>query len=167
MTLHIEAFYDVTTGTFAYVVHAGDGSACAVIDPVLDYDPKSGRTSTACAERVVAFVREHGLRVVWLLETHAHADHLSAAPYLKETLGGLIAIGASIRIVQGVFKAIFNFGEDLPTDGRQFDHLFCAGERFSIGELSAKRCMCRTSARRAAIFPAAMRIRCTSPCASC
>jgi glyoxylase-like metal-dependent hydrolase (beta-lactamase superfamily II) len=106
-----------------------------VIDPVLDYDPKSGRTSTASAERVVAFVREHGLRVAWLLETHAHADHLSAAPYLKETLGGTIAIGASIRIVQGVFKRIFNFGDDMHTDGRQFDYLFSAGERFSIGEL--------------------------------
>lgn len=138
MTPQIEAFYDVTTGTFTYVVHAGDGSPCAVIDPVLDYDPKSGHTSTACAERVVAFVREHGLRVIWLLETHAHADHLSAAHYLKEALGGRIAIGASIRIVQGTFKRIFNLGEDMHADGRQFDHLFSAGEHFSIGELSGE-----------------------------
>src|ERR1700744_5611792 len=98
MPLLIEAFFDHATSTFTYVVHAGDGSACAVIDPVLDYDPKSGRTPTACAGLVVAFVRERGLRVVWLLETHAHADPLSAAPYLKETLGGMVVIGASIRI---------------------------------------------------------------------
>ncbi|MDR6448980.1 MBL fold metallo-hydrolase [Paraburkholderia sp. 22099] len=138
MTPRIEAFYDATTGTFSYVVYAGEGSACAVIDPVLDYDPKSGRTSTAGAERIVAFVREHGLRVEWLLETHAHADHVSAAPYLKETLGGKIAIGESIRIVQAAFKRIFNFGDEMHADGRQFDHLFAPGETFGIGQLSAQ-----------------------------
>jgi glyoxylase-like metal-dependent hydrolase (beta-lactamase superfamily II) len=138
MTPQIEPFYDATTATFTYVVHAGDGSACAVIDPVLDYDPKSGCTSSACAERVVEFVTGHRLHVVWLLETHAHADHLSAAPYLKATLGGKTGIGASIRIVQHTFKGIFNLGEDMATDGRQFDHLFAPGERFSIGELSGE-----------------------------
>jgi glyoxylase-like metal-dependent hydrolase (beta-lactamase superfamily II) len=138
MTPQIEPFYDATTATFTYVVHAGDGSACAVIDPVLDYDPKSGCTSTACAERVVEFVTGHRLHVEWLLETHAHADHLSAAPYLKTTLGGKTAIGASIRIVQATFKRIFNLGEDMATDGRQFDHLFAPGERFSIGEMSGE-----------------------------
>ncbi|MFM0309450.1 MBL fold metallo-hydrolase [Paraburkholderia sp. RL17-383-BIF-A] len=138
MTPQIEAFYDATTGTFTYVVYASEGSACAVIDPVLDYDPKSGGTSTESAERVVAFVNAHELRVQWLLETHAHADHLSAAQYLKEALGGEIAIGESIRIVQSTFRRIFNLGEDVPADGRQFDHLFQPGETFSIGELSGE-----------------------------
>jgi glyoxylase-like metal-dependent hydrolase (beta-lactamase superfamily II) len=138
MTPQIEAFYDATTGTFTYVVYASEGSACAVIDPVLDYDPKSGGTSTESAERVVEFVNAHGLRVQWLLETHAHADHLSAAQYLKEALGGEIAIGESIRIVQSTFRRIFNLGEDVPADGRQFDHLFQPGETFSIGELSGE-----------------------------
>ncbi|WP_105509259.1 MBL fold metallo-hydrolase [Paraburkholderia sp. BL21I4N1] len=131
----IEAFYDTTTGTFTYVVFAGEGSACAVIDPVLDYDPKSGHTSTTSAERVVDFVKAHGLQVEWLLETHAHADHVSAAPYLKDALGGRIAIGADIRGVQGAFKRIFNLADEMRTDGRQFDHLFAPGETFGIGEL--------------------------------
>lgn len=131
----IEAFYDTTTGTFTYVVFAAEGSACAVIDPVLDYDPTSGHTSTASAERVVDFVKAHGLQVEWLLETHAHADHVSAAPYLKDTLGGRIAIGADIRGVQGAFKRIFNLADEMRTDGRQFDHLFAPGETFGIGEL--------------------------------
>lgn len=134
----IEAFFDHATSTVTYVVRAGNSSACAVIDPVLDYDPKAGRTSTASAERVVAFVREHGLQVAWLLETHAHADHLSAAPYLKEALGGRIAIGENIRAVQGVFKSVFNLGAELHADGRQFDHLFAADEAFSIGALQAR-----------------------------
>ena len=138
MPLLIEAFFDHATSTVTYVVHAGDGSACAVIDPVLDYDPKAGRTSTASAERVGAFVREHSLQVAWLLETHAHADHLSAAPYLKKALGGRIAIGENIRTVQGVFKGVFNLGAELHADGRQFDHLFAPDETFSIGALQAR-----------------------------
>ena len=138
MPLLIEAFFDHATSTVTYVAHAGDGSACAVIDPVLDYDPKAGRTSTASAERVGAFVREHSLQVAWLLETHAHADHLSAAPYLKKALGGRIAIGENIRTVQGVFKGVFNLGAELHADGRQFDHLFAANETFSIGALQAR-----------------------------
>ncbi|SDI28965.1 MBL fold metallo-hydrolase [Paraburkholderia phenazinium] len=138
MSPFVEAFFDQATSTVTYVVHAGEGSACAVIDPVLDYDPKSGRTSTASAQRVVAFVRQHGLRVEWILETHAHADHLSAAPYLKQTLGGRTAIGENIRTVQGVFKGVFNLGADVQTDGRQFDHLFAADETFTIGSLTAR-----------------------------
>jgi glyoxylase-like metal-dependent hydrolase (beta-lactamase superfamily II) len=138
MPLLIEAFFDHATSTVTYVVHAGDGSACAVIDPVLDYDPKAGRTSTASAERVGAFVREHSLQVAWLLETHAHADHLSAAPYLKKALGGRIAIGENIRTVQGVFKGVFNLGAELHADGRQFNHLFAPDETFSIGALQAR-----------------------------
>ena len=134
----VDGFFDRVTSTVSYVVHAGKGSACAVIDPVLDYDPKSGRTMTACADRVVAFVREHDLKVEWLLETHAHADHLSAAPYLKETLGGRTAIGENIRTVQGIFKGIFNLGAEVPPDGRQFDHLFAPDETFAIGALTAR-----------------------------
>lgn len=103
-----EAFFDRTTCTVTYVVYAGDGSACAVIDSVLDYDAKAGRASTQSADKVVEFVQARGLRVEWLLETHAHADHLSAAPYLKTRLRGRIAIGESIRAVQGVFKRVFN-----------------------------------------------------------
>lgn len=133
----VEAFFDRTTCTVSYVVHAGHGSACAVIDSVLDYDPKAGRTSTQSADKVVEFVQAHELRVEWLLETHAHADHLSAAQYLKTRLGGRVAIGENIRAVQGVFKRIFNLGADVPDDGQQFDHLFTAGETFRIGELSA------------------------------
>ena len=138
MRPQVEPFFDSATSTFTYVVHAGDGTPAAIIDSVLDYDPKSGRTSTTSAERVIAFVREHGLQVQWLLETHAHADHLSAAHYLKGELGGKIAIGEQIRTVQRVFKGIFNLGEDLPADGTQFDHLFAPDEVFMVGELTAR-----------------------------
>jgi glyoxylase-like metal-dependent hydrolase (beta-lactamase superfamily II) len=138
MPPRVEAFFDGATSTVTYVVHSGEGTPCALIDPVLDFDPKSGRTSTASAQRVVEFVRQHGLRVEWLLETHAHADHLSAAPYLKEALGGRTAIGEQIRTVQGVFKGIFNLGAELQPDGRQFDHLFAPDETFAIGSLTAR-----------------------------
>ncbi|TKC87885.1 MBL fold metallo-hydrolase [Trinickia terrae] len=133
-----EAFFDRTTGTITYVVHAGDGSACAVIDSVLDYDPKAGRTSMQSADRVVEFVRAHELRVEWLLETHAHADHLSAAQYLKARLGGRIAIGEHIREVQGTFERVFNLDGGVTANGQHFDHLFADGETFQIGELSAQ-----------------------------
>lgn len=138
MNPHIQAFFDPATATVTYVVHEpAPGSACAIIDSVLDYDPKSGRTSTASADRVAAYVREHGLRTEWLLETHAHADHLSAAPYLQRELGGVIAIGQSIRTVQGVFKKIFNLEPQFQLDGSQFGRLFADGETFSIGGLTA------------------------------
>jgi glyoxylase-like metal-dependent hydrolase (beta-lactamase superfamily II) len=119
------------------VVSAGPGSACAIIDSVLDFDPKSGRTSTHSADAVIAFVREQELRVHWLLETHAHADHLSAAPYLAEQLGGRIAIGASIRTVQHTFADVYNLHPRPPQDGSQFDHLFAPDEVFMIGRLEA------------------------------
>jgi glyoxylase-like metal-dependent hydrolase (beta-lactamase superfamily II) len=134
----VEPFFDPVTATVTYVVHAGRGTACAIVDPVLDYDPKSGRTSTESADRVIAFVREYGLAVEWLLETHAHADHLSAAPYLKAQLGGRIAIGEHIRGVQGVFRAVFNLGATLAADGSQFDVLFKDGETFQVGALQAR-----------------------------
>lgn len=135
MNPHIQAFFDSVTATVTYVVH--DGHACAIIDPVLDYEPKSGRSSTASADKVVDYVRAHGLTTEWLLETHAHADHLSAAPYLQRQLGGVIAIGQSIRTVQGVFKQVFNLEPGFQLDGSQFGHLFADGESFSIGSLAA------------------------------
>lgn len=134
----VQAFFDPATWTVSYVVHAGEGSACAIIDSVLDYDPKSGRTRTASADRLIAFVQENRLRVEWILETHAHADHVSAAQYLKRKLGGRVAAGAAITKVQGVFKGIFNLEPAFRTDGSQFDHLFRDGEKFRIGALEAE-----------------------------
>lgn len=135
MNPQIQAFFDSVTATVTYVVH--DGSACAIIDSVLDYDPKSGRSSTSSANRVVDYVRAQKLQTQWLLETHAHADHLSAAPYLQRQLGGVIAIGQSIRTVQGVFKQVFNLEPEFQLDGSQFGHLFADGETFQIGQLQA------------------------------
>ncbi|OZI68172.1 MBL fold metallo-hydrolase [Bordetella genomosp. 1] len=134
----IAAFYDTVTGTVSYVVHDRPGGVCAVIDPVLDFDPKSGRTSTAGAARIRDHVRAQGLTTAWILETHAHADHLSAAPWLQRELGGVIAIGEQIRAVQGVFRPIFNLEPAFRPDGSQFGHLFAAGETFPIGTLVAE-----------------------------
>ncbi|MET3135018.1 glyoxylase-like metal-dependent hydrolase (beta-lactamase superfamily II) [Oxalobacteraceae bacterium GrIS 1.11] len=138
MTPQIQAFFDPATSTVTYIVYQGDGRDCAVIDSVLDYDAKAGRTSTGSADQVIAFVREHGLTCRWLLETHAHADHLSAAPYLQRHLGGRIGIGAAIRAVQHAFGTVFNQKPAAPQDGSQFDHLFGAGEVFHIGALEAR-----------------------------
>ncbi len=132
MPPQIQAFFDPATWTVTYVVH--DGAAAAVIDSVLDYEPKSGRTDTRSAQRVIEFVRAHRLRVEWILETHAHADHLSAAPYLRAHLGGRIAIGERIREVQAIFREVFNLEKELPA----FDRLFADGERFAIGALEAE-----------------------------
>lgn len=136
-TATIKSFFDPATFTATHVVSCPVTGTAAIIDSVLDYDPKSGRTSNASADRVLQYVREKGLAVEWHLETHAHADHFSAAPYLKERLGGRIAIGRHIVEVQGVFKPIFN-AKDMDTDGTQFDHLFDDDERFPIGELEAR-----------------------------
>lgn len=134
----VAPFFDPDTWTVTYVVYEKPGAACAIIDSVLDYDPKSGHTSTHSADRVVKFVRENQLTVEWILETHAHADHLTAAPYLKEILGGKIAIGENIRTVQDVFKKIFNLERQFEVDGSQFDHLFSDGEKFAIGNLKGE-----------------------------
>ena len=134
----VKGFFDHDTWTVTYVVYEKPGTPCAIIDSVLDYDPKSGRTSTAAADEVIAFVHANNLQVAWILETHAHADHLTAAPYLKEKLGGRTAIGANIRIVQEVFKGIFNLESSFATDGSQFDHLFAEGETFQIGRLAGE-----------------------------
>ncbi|WP_297366754.1 MBL fold metallo-hydrolase [Acidocella sp.] len=134
----IKAFFDPQTFTVSYVVSDPASGQAAVIDSVLDYDPKAGRTRTDSADKIVAYVREHQLSVAWHLETHAHADHLSAAPYLKQALGGRIAIGEHITTVQATFGKVFNTGADFATDGRQFDHLFTDGACFAIGGLSAR-----------------------------
>ena len=137
MPPHIQAFFDAATGTVTYVVFDGPGTPCAIIDSVLDYDSRSGRTSSASADRVIAFVREQDLSVQWLLETHAHADHLSAAPYLQRALGGKVGIGAGIRTVQRAFAGVFGQIDAACADGSQFDYLFEADERFQIGRLDA------------------------------
>jgi len=133
----IKTFFDPTTFTATHVVSCPSTRRAAVIDSVLDYDPKSGRTSTASAEQVLAYVQQQGLTVDWHLETHAHADHLSAAPWLRERLGGQIAIGAHIQQVQTVFKGVFN-APDISGDGREFDHLFQDGDTFQIGDLTVQ-----------------------------
>ncbi len=134
----VQPFFDPATWTITYVVHGQPGSACAIIDPVLDYDPKSGRTRTDSADKVVAFVREQRLQVLWILETHAHADHLTAAPYLRRELGGQIAIGSNITQVQGIFKKVFNLGPEFRLDGSQFDRLLADGETLAIGSLEVQ-----------------------------
>ncbi|MBP6226145.1 MAG: MBL fold metallo-hydrolase [Rhizobacter sp.] len=136
--LQVEGFFDAATWTISYLVLDTTTRQCALIDSVLDYDPKSGRTSTSSADRLIARVRELGAQVQWILETHAHADHLSAAPYLKKELGGRIGIGEHITKVQEVFGSLFNAGAEFARDGRQFDHLFADGEAFAIGGLQAR-----------------------------
>lgn len=133
---HVHGIFDPGTWTVTYVVYAKEGSACTIIDPVLDYDPKSGRTRTDTADKLIKFVEEKKLQVEWILETHAHADHITAAAYLKKKLGGKTAIGDHIPAVQKVFKGIFNLESDFATDGSQFDHLLKDGEEFHFGDLT-------------------------------
>ena len=131
----VEAFFDEPTFTASYVVYDSVARRAAIVDSVLDFDQASGRTSTASADAIADFVREAGLTVDWLLETHAHADHLSAAPYLQERLGGQLAIGREILEVQKVFGTIFNEGTEFARDGSQFDRLLDDGDRIEIGEI--------------------------------
>ena len=135
--LTVKAFFDEPTFTASYVVHDPATHKAAIIDSVCDFDQPSGRTSFRSADAIVEYVKETGLTVEWILETHAHADHLSAAPYLKEKLGGKIAIGSKITTVQSVFAKIFNEGDDFPCDGSQFDNLFEDGDSFTIGSIRA------------------------------
>jgi glyoxylase-like metal-dependent hydrolase (beta-lactamase superfamily II) len=132
-----EAFFDPDTWTVSYVVWCLATRRAAVIDPVLDYDFKSGHTGTTSADQVLACITEHGLQVDWILETHAHADHLSGARYLQQKIGGRIAIGENIRTVQATFKKIYNLERTFLPDGSQFDHLFKDGETFLIGNVQA------------------------------
>ena len=131
----VSAFFDEATFTVTYVVSDPATGRAAVIDPVLDFDPASGRTSTTSADKVVAHVNDNKLGVDWVLETHVHADHLSGAPYMKEQLGGKAAIGRNVTAVQETFKGIFNL-KDLATDGTQFDHLFGDADTFAVGNIS-------------------------------
>ncbi|KNX75767.1 beta-lactamase [Pseudomonas sp. 250J] len=136
--LHVEEFFDKATWTISYLVMDGETRQCALIDSVLDYDPKSGRTCTDSADKLIARVEALGAKVQWILDTHVHADHLSAAAYLKERLGGSIAIGAQITQVQKVFGNLFNAEPGFARDGSQFDVLFEDEEGFRIGNLHAR-----------------------------
>jgi glyoxylase-like metal-dependent hydrolase (beta-lactamase superfamily II) len=132
------SFFDTSTKSYSHVVADPGTGVCAVVDSVLDFDIKSGRTSTNGADRLVAAVKQKDWRTDWVLETHAHADHLTAAPYVKAKLGGRIAIGANIPTVQQTFARIYNLGADFAADGRQFDRLFSDGDEFDIGGLTAR-----------------------------
>jgi len=132
-----QAFFDPGTWTVTFVVSSNNSCHAAIIDPVLDYDFKSGHTSTTSADKVIAYIQAQNLTVDWILETHAHADHLSGAHYLKQRIGGRTAIGENIRVVQSTFKALFNLEPTFTPDGRQFDHLFKDGEVFKIGNIEA------------------------------
>ena len=134
----VEGFFDTITSTVSYLVLDTATGQCALIDSVLDYDPKSGHTSTRSADKLIARVRELGAKVQWILETHVHADHLTAAPYLKEQLGGMIGIGMYITTVQKLFSKLFNTGVDMARGGSQFDHLFADDEAFAIGSLACR-----------------------------
>jgi glyoxylase-like metal-dependent hydrolase (beta-lactamase superfamily II) len=138
MKPEVKSFFDPATFTVTHVVREPGGKHCAIVDPVRDFDPKSGRTSTKSADAVIAYVEKEGLTVDWILETHAHADHLTAAPYLKEKLGGKIAIGEHIKTVQTVFAGVFHTGPEFASDGSQFDHLFADGDTFKIGALEGR-----------------------------
>ena len=133
----VRAFFDPGTHTVNYLVRDPEGEACAIIDPVLDFEAASGRIAHRSAQAIIDAVRADGLRVEWIIETHVHADHLSAAPWLKAQLGGRIAIGQRIDVVQDTFGRIFNEGPEFRRDGSQFDHLFADGERYRIGALEA------------------------------
>jgi len=134
----IQAFFDEATYTVTYVVSDPETSACAIIDPVLDYDTASGRTDTRSADAVLDYVTAERLKVEWILDTHVHADHLTAADYLKHKTGAPTGIGNQVPVVQQAFSGIFNTGADVPCDGSQFDRLFAPGEEFTIGALTAK-----------------------------
>ena len=134
---NVNAFFDEATFTVTYVVADSATRRAAVVDPVLDFDPASGRTSTTSADKVIAFVKSENLGIDWILETHVHADHLSGAPYIREQLGGRTAIGANVTAVQDTFKGVFNL-KDLATDGSQFDHLFEDDESFDIGGIAGR-----------------------------
>lgn len=134
----VEPFFHRQSSTWSYIVSDPSTGAAAIIDPALDYDWRSGRTGTEFADHQRAYCAEHGLRLEWILETHAHADHLSSAPYLKSQLGGEVGIGEGIRAVQATFKRIFNLGDEFQPDGSQFDRLFSDGDEFRIGSLGAR-----------------------------
>jgi glyoxylase-like metal-dependent hydrolase (beta-lactamase superfamily II) len=134
---NVKAFFDEATFTVSYVISDPETKRAAIVDPVLDYEPHSGRTATSSAEALIAYVEESQLSVDWILETHVHADHLSSAPHVRDKVGGTTAIGAHVSAVQDVFKGIFNI-EGLAVDGSQFDHLFADGDTFKVGNIDAQ-----------------------------
>lgn len=134
----VKTFFDEPTFTFSHVVSDPETKECAIIDSVLDFDYASGKTDRVSADHIIAYIKEEALQTQWILETHVHADHLSAAPYLKDQLGGTLAIGDQIKVVQDVFGKAFNAGTEFERDGSQFDHLFKDDETFNIGSISAK-----------------------------
>ena len=138
MNPRVRGFFDEATNTISYVLADPATGRCALIDPVWDYDPKSGRTGTASADEMAAYVKDEGLTVELILETHAHADHLSASQHLKDLFDAPVAIGEHIVEVQKIFKSVFNFGDDFSTDGSQFDRLIADGETFHVGELTVR-----------------------------
>ncbi|SPJ28477.1 MBL fold metallo-hydrolase [Falsiruegeria mediterranea] len=135
MTPFVKAFFDQATFTVSYLVREPEGRACAIIDSVLDYDQAAGRTDTSSADEIIRYVRDNDLKTEWLLESHVHADHLSAAPYLQEQLGGKIGISRNITVVQDTFGKVFNEGTEFQRDGSQFDKLFTQGDSFHIGQM--------------------------------
>jgi glyoxylase-like metal-dependent hydrolase (beta-lactamase superfamily II) len=135
MTPQVTAFFDDATNTISYIVREPKGSACAIVDSVLDFDHASGRTDTKSADAIIAYVKSENLNVQWILESHVHADHLSAAPYLQDQLGGKIGIGDQITVVQDTFGKVFNEGTEFQRDGSQFDRLFREGDSFHIGQM--------------------------------
>lgn len=132
----VTGFFDKDTNTISYVVQDPQSSACAIVDSVLDFDYPSGRTSTASADALIQFIRDRNLTLEWQIETHVHADHLSAAPYIKAALGGQVAIGEHVKTVQGVFAGVYNDGPEFPRDGSQFDRLLSDGDTYTIGTLT-------------------------------
>ncbi len=135
MTPEVKAFFDNATNTVSFVIKDPESSSVAILDSVLDFDFASGRTDTASADKVISYVKENDLQVEWILESHVHADHLSAAPYIQRQLGGKIGIGANITVVQGVFGKVFNEGSEFQRDGSQFDQLFVEGDVIEIGNM--------------------------------
>lgn len=134
----VQPFLDPDTETWSYVVYDHAGGTAAVVDPVLEFDAPSGHTGTGGAKAIIEFLRQEKLTVEWILETHAHADHLSAAPYIREQAGGRVAIGDQIQQVQTIFREVFNLEKEFLVDGSQFDHLFHDGDTFRVGELDAR-----------------------------
>ena len=136
MKPQVEAFFDADTNTISYVVKDPGSEACAIIDSVMDIDHAAGRITHEHADRMIAYIAREGLRLEWIIETHVHADHLSAAPYIQQELGGRIGIGENILVVQDVFGKIFNEGTEFQRDGSQFDRLFTDGDTYTVGGMT-------------------------------
>lgn len=134
----VHSFFDLATNTVSHIAVDPETRTCAVIDTVLDFEPNSASISYESADKIIDFVQNEGLTVEWIIETHAHADHLSAAPYVQEKLGGTLAIGEHIKDVQEVFGKVFNFGTEFERDASQFDHLFADGDTFTLGNIQAR-----------------------------